>query len=155
MHARPRLGRTLITEAKVPLIIWLISTTRVHPVTIIDTVSQPHHSPFHRHCPYTWSMTSYSKNKSSTLCHHFVADLENSSGIMEQTVSSFISKCQMAAQLRRYLIIAKKRVHSRCMCILAGQEEHTPAASVCAPKGLINQRRFDHGLWFPPTLHYK
>jgi hypothetical protein len=45
------------------------------------------------------------------LCHHFLADLDNSSGIMEQTISSLISKCQMAAQLHRYLIIAKKRVH--------------------------------------------
>jgi hypothetical protein len=32
---------------------------------------------------------------------------------MEQTISSFISKCQMVAQWRSYLIIAKKRVHSQ------------------------------------------
>jgi hypothetical protein len=43
---------------------------------------------------------------------HFLADLEKSSGIMEKTISSFISKCQMAAQFHRYLNIAKKRVPS-------------------------------------------
>jgi hypothetical protein len=111
MHARPRLGRTLITEAKVPLI---ISTTRVHPVTIIDTGFT--YNPITVHFSANVCVPGRQAHPAKIEFHaapppHFLAELENSSGIMEQTTSSFIFKCQMAAELCRYLIIANKLVH--------------------------------------------
>jgi hypothetical protein len=54
---------------------------------------------------------------------------------MEQTISSLIFKCQMAAQLCRYLIIAKKRVHSQPVYVhFSGVGAYTGSQCMCTER---------------------
>jgi hypothetical protein len=92
------------------------------------------------------------KIKSSMLCPHFLADLEKSSGIMEQTISSFIYKCQIAAQLRRYLIIEKKRVHSQPVYAhFSGVRAYTSWPIGCV---VCRHNPQKHSTPYSPTAHF-
>jgi hypothetical protein len=96
------LGPALITEAKVPSLspqreyTQSLLSTPVSPITPSQSISSP---------LSVYLVDDLIQQKSSTLSPHFFADLENSSGIMEQTISSFISKRQMAAELHRAALL--------------------------------------------------
>jgi hypothetical protein len=128
-----------------PQLEYTQSLTPVSPITPTQSIST--YNPITAHFIASVHIPGWrphpAKIKSYMLCHHFLADLEKSSGIMEQTISSFISKCQMAAQLCRYLIIAKKHCQP-VYAHLSGIRAYTYSQCMRTRTDRVKQYRASH-----------